>query len=552
MAESFKATLSTLITDKQSLPKLLPAPQSYRVQQLKTNHSNAKLLREIFVNVDAFLNVGFTNLKTTLFEQFATTQCDVEAVNTILAETLEKKENYWDDARGVSKSFCVHVRHNLLNPSKYFEANDNLNTILAKYDKDQIVKDSKSIHFYGKPNSKDKLAVPEKKNPNIHTTAELLEAELEMKMAHDIVDEQQRNVLIDCSTKLKKFEAALHVIENFVLILVTLWYHARAANAKNWSMCEHDSVLHIKEMRPYWMDNAIHNDVCLHDEIMMLTAPNGGGKSTLLRGVAAVSLLTQCGLFSPCAKQSTIPKFNSIFLRTGTLDCAYERRSSFANEMVDITAMLNTSGKVLMLVDEPCSNTRPSEGSHLLASIVNNIPKDTIGIITTHFDEVNTINQRVSWHQLTASLKGHDCVPDFALTSGKCTNSMAICVAIASGMPSNIVKELIHDDDTENQVLDVIYKMGLNASKWTPGEYVSAMHMSVVYVLIMEKTVYVGETDRVFRRFHTHVMQKNPHTGYIVNLASKSQAMVLESRLQRELTFYNVRIESLTDMAHGV
>ena len=36
-----------------------------------------------------------------------------------------------------------------------------------------------------------------------------------------------------------------------------------------------------------------------------------------------------------------------------------------------------------------------------------------------------------------------------------------------------LVKELIHDDDTDNQVLNVIYKMGLQATKWMPGEYVS-------------------------------------------------------------------------------
>ena len=249
MAESFKTTLFALITDKQSLPKFLPAQQSHRVQQLKMKQSNAKLLREIRINVNAFLNVDFASLKSVLFDQFGTTQCDIEAVQSILADTLEDEESCLEDARGISKSFCVHVKRHLLSLSNYFEANDKLIVILARYDKDQIVKDSKSIHFFGRPNAKDKLAVPEKKNPNIHTTAEVLEAELEMKMAYDAVEEQQREVLANCCTNLEKLEAALHVIENFALILVTLWYHARLAQAKKWSMCEHGTFLHIREMR---------------------------------------------------------------------------------------------------------------------------------------------------------------------------------------------------------------------------------------------------------------------------------------------------------------
>lgn len=551
-ADAFQNSLSKLTTSVESIPKMLPARPGRRLGQLQTKLESGCVLNDLLVNIDAFLGTALVELKQLLLEQFSATVESVVTLRNTIRNFFAEEVSFLDDMRGSSHSIKMFVHKHMLDLDEFLRANDAFALVLSKYDEDQLVRDSKGICIQGKPDGNEKLAVPEKRNQNIHTTSELLSVDLNLRTAHDNIAQQQKSILHDCLRQIYKLQNSINVVETFALYATTLWYHARLAISRSWTMCDKGDILHVKDLVPYWMNEAIKNDVIFDDIIMILTGPNGGGKSTLLRGVAAVAILSQCGFFSPCAKGSRMPRFNSIFLRTGSLDCARERRSSFANEMVDLTAILSTRGKVLVLVDEPCSSTRPSEGSHLLASILNNMHDDVVGIITTHFDEVKSTNERVKWYKLDAALKDYDCVPEFVLKPGQCTDSMAIRVAIAAGLPRPVVKELLRHDDTESQVLDVIYNMGLKASKWVPGEFVSAMHLSVLYILILDKSVYVGETDRLFRRFRTHIQQKKPYAGYIINVTSKSQAMLLESRMQQELTFYNVNIESLTDMLHDV
>lgn len=551
-ADAIQVTLQTLVTDAQSIAPMRPARPGRRLQQIQGTPQGGAVFLEILSNADAYLNTDFAPLKAVIEASFGATKESVVCVKQTIEAFVSRDIEVVRDERGNCHDMKVFVRPDLLEMGAYHEANDRLRALLASYDSHQLVRDAKGISIHGKPNHHDKIAVPDKKNPNVHTTAALLAADLALRTAHDDIERQQLQVLAQCTLQLQRLQTPINVVETFALHLTTLWYHARSALHKQWQPCETGDGLRVKELTPYWMSDAIRNDVVLDNQIMVLTAPNGGGKSTLLRGLAAVALLAQCGLFAPCGAGSVVPRFASIFLRTGTMDCACERRSSFANEMVDLAAMLDTQGTVLMLVDEPCSNTRPSEGSRLLGSVLNNIAPTTLGILSTHLDDIQTTNLRVCWYKLDARLHEYDCVPDFVLTPGRCTDSMALRVAIASGLPLAIVKEVVHENDTESQMLAVVYGMGLTATRWQVGQLPSAMHQSVLYVLILDKTVYVGETDRLVRRFRTHVQEKKATTGYIVDVKSKSTARALESRMQSELTHYNVAIESLSDMCHDV
>ena len=86
---------------------------------------------------------------------------------------------------------------------------------------------------------------------------------------------------------------------------------------------------------------------------IVLTGCNGGGKSTLLRSIAATALLSQCGLLVPC-KSAHVPSYEHIFLRCGSTDCASERCSSFLSECREMRTMMTATSDSLVLVDEPC------------------------------------------------------------------------------------------------------------------------------------------------------------------------------------------------------
>ena len=87
----------------------------------------------------------------------------------------------------------------------------------------------------------------------------------------------------------------------------------------------------INGLSPYWFDvaqgSAVQNTVDMQS-LFLLTGPNGGGKSSLLRSISAASLLGKCGLMIP-AESALIPHFDSIMLNMKSYDSPSDGKSSF-------------------------------------------------------------------------------------------------------------------------------------------------------------------------------------------------------------------------------
>ena len=96
-------------------------------------------------------------------------------------------------------------------------------------------------------------------------------------------------------------------------------------------MEESSSGMELVGLFPYWLDvnqgNAILNDVHMHS-LFVLTGPNGGGKSSMLRSVCAAALLAICGLMVP-SSSAVIPHFDSIMLHMKAYDSPADGKSSF-------------------------------------------------------------------------------------------------------------------------------------------------------------------------------------------------------------------------------
>lgn len=89
--------------------------------------------------------------------------------------------------------------------------------------------------------------------------------------------------------------------------------------------------MELSGLSPYWFDvaqgNAIQNTVKMHS-LFLLTGPNGGGKSSLLRSICAAALLGICGLMVP-AESAVIPHFDSVMLHMKAYDSPADGKSSF-------------------------------------------------------------------------------------------------------------------------------------------------------------------------------------------------------------------------------
>ena len=164
--------------------------------------------------------------------------------------------------------------------------------------------------------------------------------------------------------------AGLVSAATFSTIGAALDAHAREAAAKGWGLprlvveeeeeededeLSSSSTISISSFWPFWLQKqeSQPNSIDLRS-MALLTGPNMAGKSTVLRSVAACSLLASCGLHAP-AEAASVPALDAIVLRAFAADAPSSGRSSFAVEMDEtrhVLAAAKGSSRSLILVDE--------------------------------------------------------------------------------------------------------------------------------------------------------------------------------------------------------
>nr|XP_048333226.1 DNA mismatch repair protein MSH1, mitochondrial isoform X3 [Ziziphus jujuba var. spinosa] len=210
----------------------------------------------------------------------------------------------------------------------------------------------------------------------------------------------------------------------------------------------------IVGLSPYWFDaaegSAVNNTVDMQ-ELFLLTGPNGGGKSSLLRSICAAALLGSCGFMVP-AESALIPHFDSIMLHMKSYDSPADGKSSFQVEMSEIRSIISAaSERSLVLVDEICRGTETAKGTCIAGSIIELLDKiGCLGIVSTHLHGIfslplntkNTVYKAMGTVHVDGQTK-----PTWKLMDGICRESLAFETAKREGIPETIIQraeELYH------------------------------------------------------------------------------------------------------------
>jgi DNA mismatch repair protein MutS len=138
----------------------------------------------------------------------------------------------------------------------------------------------------------------------------------------------------------------------------------------------------------------VPNDCTLGDgsDIVLLSGPNMGGKSTYLRQVALIVLLAQCGCFVP-ATRARVPMCDRIFTRVGAQDDIAAGQSTFMVEMVETAAILHgATERSLVILDEVGRGTATQDGLAIARAVVEYLHHRPGGtprtLFATHFQEL--------------------------------------------------------------------------------------------------------------------------------------------------------------------
>jgi DNA mismatch repair protein MutS len=194
------------------------------------------------------------------------------------------------------------------------------------------------------------------------------------------------------------------------------------------------------------VDHFIPNDVTLtrSRQMLLITGPNMGGKSTYMRQVALITLMACCGLWVPAAS-AKIGDVDQIFTRIGASDDLAGGRSTFMVEMTETAHILhNASANSLVLLDEIGRGTSTFDGLALAWAVARHLVTATraFTLFATHYFELtqlaNEFKQLANVH-LDAKEHGTDLVFLHAVEEGPASQSYGIQVARLAGVPSPVI-----------------------------------------------------------------------------------------------------------------
>lgn len=121
--------------------------------------------------------------------------------------------------------------------------------------------------------------------------------------------------------------------------------------------------------------------------VLLISGPNAGGKTVVLKTVGVIALMAKCGMMIPAAEGSRLPFFRDIYADIGDEQSIESQLSTFAAHLVQIKKALGASSDSLVLLDELMSQTSVEEGSALAMAILDVLAGKKCWVFTTTHNE---------------------------------------------------------------------------------------------------------------------------------------------------------------------
>jgi len=293
-------------------------------------------------------------------------------------------------------------------------------------------------------------------NSERFVTPELKEYEDKVLHAEEKIAELEYRLFLEVRAKLAAEAERLHRVSAHLATLDVFSSLAELACCRNYHRpVVHDGnrvritggrhpVVEVTNPEPF-----IPNDTCLDnetDQILIVTGPNMGGKSTYLRQVALILILAQMGSFVP-AEEAEVGIIDRVFTRIGAMDFLSAGRSTFMVEMLETANILhNATSRSLILLDEIGRGTSTFDGLSIAWAVAEYLHEREAGkpktLFATHYHELTELSltlERVKNYHVAVKERKGEVLFLRKIMPGPSDQSYGIHVARLAGIPHPVI-----------------------------------------------------------------------------------------------------------------
>ena len=270
--------------------------------------------------------------------------------------------------------------------------------------------------------------------------------ELDFDERHEI-----QRILLSFSDRLRPLLPQLEEAYRFLARIDFLRAKARVAVELNASV----PILH-KEPRIDWMDarhpilylqkkdGVVPFNLSLNGEnrILIISGPNAGGKSVLLKAVGLIQYMLQCGMPVPLRPTSECGMFGSIVIDIGDQQSIDNDLSTYTSHLQNMKALMaSADDRTMFLLDELGGGTEPRSGCAIAEAVLETLySKGAFGVVTTHFADLKLLADRLTGVVNGAMLFDTDAMrPLYRLAVGHPGSSFAFEIAESIGFPKEVL-----------------------------------------------------------------------------------------------------------------
>lgn len=314
-------------------------------------------------------------------------------------------------------------------------------------------------------------------NAERYITPELKDFETKILGAQERIVNLEYNLFCEVRDRIKTRLSQIQDTAKRIALIDVIASLAEAAQANNYTRPDLniDGTIDIRDGRHPLVERILTSSLFVPNDtnlspnrcaMMIITGPNMAGKSTYMRQVALLTLMTQAGSFIPAASANICP-VDRIFTRIGASDDLVSGQSTFMVEMNEVAQILKfATDKSLIVLDEVGRGTSTFDGMSIARAVIEYIDKKIRAktLFATHYHELTDLadtSARIENFSVAVKERGSEVIFLRRIRQGGADKSYGIQVAKLAGLPKSVMKraeEILKSMETSAPVRPVVSK----------------------------------------------------------------------------------------------